>query len=168
MDPTPPAPVDLVALMAHINTLVPANAPDAPIVRCLMGYAVRRLHTHGHTDVELLAVLNSTPFPQDRNKPNTTPCEGHAFALRQGDILVGACGARTLSDLTATAQRQVNDDMAINPRPTTTRVVVGDDALRLIATLSPRAQAELNAVVDNVCLSQAVAQPALGRPTARM
>ena len=163
---TQSAVIDLAALVAHINQVV--CTANVLIKMAMMAQSVQRLHSHGHTDVELVVVLTATNAIHDEQSAAPIVFEGSAFALRQGEILVGLCGARDIQSLTATAHKQVKMAMAPRTLPLSTRVVFGEGAMDLTPPLSRFGQAAINAVVDSLCLSQALALPPCGRPTARM
>ena len=169
MDTTPLPPIDLTALVDRINQMS-ANVPNPHNKHLGLGdlaQSVRHLHATGHTDVELVAVLCTTQPAYDEES-GTFWFESSAFALRQGQTLVGLCGAVSMDSLTATAHAYIKEEMGIREQPISTRVVCGDDAMRLAPLITRRSQAQINAMVDSLCLSQAVAVPTLGRPNARM
>ena len=165
--------IDLVALMENIHTQVrrPKFALDDPgnarLGSARLAQVANRLHAFGYADVELVAVL-CTATPTYDEQSGAFSFESSAFALRQGQTLVGHCGARDITGLTTTAHDDLKSQMRDHHLPVSTHVVVGDDAMRLAPLLNRTRQAHINAVVDKMCLSQAVDQSVSERPALRM
>ena len=167
--PIPPV-IDLVALVEHINNLVnqPRTGASAVVTHALLAQVVRRLHEYGHPDVELVGAVSTTPPTKNGSSPHKILFEGTALALRQGGHVVGPCGARDLSGLTATSRLRAKEEMGHNELPITTGFVYGQLAMGRAPLLAPTRQAEINAMVDKMFLGWAVSEPAAERPKARM